>query len=432
MNRKISATCLVFLIVALSPTSFNQNLEDNLESVDSSVGNPEILEMIQQVNESTLKKHVQIIQDFGPHPTGSEACDGVRDYIYTELTNTDLSVRYDNWNLNGKKGKNIEATLPGIGSSDGIVVVCAHYDSVVVSPGADDDGSGVAAVLAMAEIMSRYEFNSTVKFVLFSGEEQGRLGSQEYVKEAYEKGDKIIGAVNLDGIGYAVSVEDGSKIKNLVNKKSTWIVDISKEINNLYDEYIDLNIICCPNEPIGDHQSFLDYGYDTSYFLEYTLNPYYHTSEDKIEYMNITYLMKVCRLTIGTLNSMANLNRVISEEDLKIEFKGTILSHPAQFCIRIENNKYKEDTANLTIKIEMKNIFTGEYVKGPYNTTCNWSFSKEIGEYWEFKTASRSYNLEPFMLEVTVDGFNDDIGLHKKKQTFGIVFSIFVIMIPAL
>ncbi len=424
MNRKIIAICLTsaLLIFSLQPAYGGEKAAKNSEIAD----------MIQQINESTLKKHVQAIQDFGPHPTGSKACNDVRDYIYGKLESMNLSVRYDDWSLRGKSGKNIEGTLQGRGSCGGIVIVCAHYDSVLVSPGADDDGSGVSAVLTIAEIMSCYTFNSTVRFVLFSGEEQGRLGSREYVKEAYKKGDNIIGVIALDGIGYAVSSEEGSKIKNLVDNESFWIADASRRINDLYGEYIGLDIIRLPNEPISDHQSFLDYGYDASYFLEYTLDPYYHTSEDRIEYMNMTYLMKVSRLTIGTLAYIANSNHAISDDDLKIKVKGTILSYPSQLIVRIENSRYEEDTANLTIKIGMKNIFNGEYVKGPYNTTCNWTFSKEVGEYWEFKIASRSYSFQFFVMDIRIDGFNDDIGLHKERETFGVSFSVFVILLPLL
>ncbi len=422
MNGKIIAVCMASAMVILSFSP---------ASGDEKVARDSIEDMIQQINESALKKCVQTIQDFGPHPTGSKACDNVRDYIYGELKSMNLSVRYDNWSLKGRSGKNIEGTLPGRGSHGGIVIVCAHYDSVLVSPGADDDGSGVSAVLSIAGVMSRYTFNSTVKFVLFSGEEQGRLGSREYAKEAYERGDNIIGVVALDGIGYAVSSEDGSRVKNLVDNESSWIADASRGINDLYGRYIGLGIVRLPNEPISDHQSFLDYGYDASYFLEYTLDPYYHTSEDKIEYMNFTYLMKISRLAIGTLAYMANSNHAISEDDLKIKAKGTVLSYPSQLTVRIENSMYEEDTANLTIRIGMRNIFTGEYVKGPYNTTCDWTFSKEVGEYWEFKIASRSYSLQFFVLDVSVEGFNDDIGLHKEMATFGVAFSAFIVLLPA-
>ncbi len=424
INKKFISLYIVVSILALS-IPYSHSSEIHFHMANSN----EIEKMIKQVNESVLRKHIQTIQNFGPHPTGSDACNKVGDYIYRQLKSMGLSVRYDDWNYKGRKGKNIEATLAGINSKR-VVIVCAHYDSVFVSPGADDDGSGVSAVLTMAEIMSHYTFNSTIKFVLFSGEEQGRLGSHEYAKEAYKEGENIAGVITLDGVGYAISSEDGSRVKNLVGNNSLWIENISEKVNKLYGKYINLEIIRLPNEPISDHQSFIDYGYDASYFLEYKLDPYYHTSEDRIEYVNMSYLKKVTRLAMGTLAFMANSHRTISSDDIKIEIKGSILSYPAQLTVRIENSMYREDTANLTIKIGMINLLTGNYVKGPYNTTCNWTFSKEIRDYWEFKTASRAYPFQFFMLHVIVDGFNDDAGVHKEKQTYGIVFSTLIILIP--
>jgi len=63
----------------------------------------------------------------------------------------------------------------------------ARYDCTSGSLGADDDGSGVAAVLASASIMSHYAFNHTIRFIAFSGEEVGTYGSFTYAKEAYER-----------------------------------------------------------------------------------------------------------------------------------------------------------------------------------------------------------------------------------------------------
>ena len=68
-----------------------------------------ILEMLLKVNESTIEKHVKTIQDFGPHPPGSTTLDKVKEYIYHELTNSGLTVRYDQWRYKLRRGENIYA-----------------------------------------------------------------------------------------------------------------------------------------------------------------------------------------------------------------------------------------------------------------------------------------------------------------------------------
>ena len=438
--RKLFALSLALIIVVVAIASI-VNYEEISDSPSHQINelyqpplyskNSTIFEMIQKVNASTLENHVQTIQDFGPHPTGSKTLDKVGEYIYHKLVDMDLTVRYDEWRYKLRRGKNIEATLFGSGSSDGIVIVCAHYDSVFISPGADDDGSGVAAVLTMADIMCEYEFNSTVKFVLFSGEEQGLLGSHEYAKEAHKDEDHILGVVCLDGIGYAETIKEEHTIKNYADEHSDWIYDLSKNITVEYRDYVDLDIVRFPNERISDHHSFYERGFATSYFLEYSLDPFYHTSEDTIDKMNMLYLTKVCRLALGTVAGMAEVDRIIYSDDIGISIKGSVLSYPDQLIVRVENKKYYDDTANLSIHIEMKNIFTGQYVDGPYDSTSDWIFSEEVNDYWEFVLASHRYKKrELIRLEVTVKGFNDDIGLYKERHAFGVVGKRFILLVP--
>jgi len=391
----------------------------------------DILQMIQQVNASILRTYIQKIQEFGPHPTGSKAFEALGKYLYDTLTSFQLSVQYDSWNYKLRSGKNIVASLQGEESSN-IVVVSAHYDSVSVSPGADDDGSGVAVVLAAADIMSHYNFNSTVRFVLFSGEEQGLFGSHEYVQNAYRKGEHILGDLNLDGVGHAVTSDDGSKIKHHANNQSTWMVDISKAIASKYHDQIGLEVIGLPHVTFSDHESFVKYHYDASYFLEYNLTPFYHTSEDTLEHMNITYLAKICRLTVGTLASIAELHPRLSNDDLEVSIKGRALTYPCQFCVRIENKNSGIDSANVTINIAIKNLRTGQYVLmiGNHNISCNWTFTTEIETFWEFKTMARQYSNQIISLDVIVKGIKDDVTLYTTQHTIGIIVARSIFLFP--
>lgn len=415
---------------AYDEQSFHQKLTPVLST---SVQSPDILQFILQVNASELHDYIEHIQDFGPHPTGSAPYEAVGKYLYDTLSSFNLSVRYDPWKYKLRQGKNIEATLPGQGSSSGIVILSAHYDSVAISPGADDDGSGVAAVLAAAEILSHYRFNDTIKFVLFSGEEQGLYGSHEYVRKAFASKENIIGDLNLDGVGYAATSENGHKIKHHANNQSAWMVDISENIASLYAAVIGLDVVKLPSVKFSDQQSFMEYNYQASYLFEYSLDPYYHTSDDRIEHMNITYLANVCKLAIGTLASMAELHPLLNDNDLKITIRGVALAFPAQFSVRIENEKSKIDTANVSIDISMKNLFTGEYVrivKTSFNVTCNWSFVEEIKDYWEFKTMSRKYPNQLISIEVIVKGIRDDATLYTTQRTVGMIIGWEIFLLP--
>lgn len=427
-------TVLTSAFIIQTPAYDEQSFHQKSTPVSSiPVQYTDVLQFILQVNISKLYDYVEHIQDFGPHPTGSAPYNALGKYLYNTLSSFNLSVRYDPWKYKLRQGKNIEATLSGQESCRRIVILSAHYDSVAISPGADDDGSGVAVVLAAAEIMSHYRFNDTIKFVLFSGEEQGLYGSHEYVQKAFASKENIIGDLNLDGVGYAATSDNGHKIKHYANNQSVWMVDISENITSIYAAAIGLDVVKLPSVTFSDQQSFIDYNYQASYLNEYSLDPYYHTSDDRIEHMNITYLAKVCKLAIGTLASMAQLHPLLNDNDLKITIRGEALAFPAQFSVRIENKKSKIDTANVTINISMKNLFTGEYVrvvKNSYNVTCNWSFVKEIKHYWEFKTISRKYPNQLITIEVIVKGIGDDVTLYTTQRTVGIIIGWTIFILP--
>ena len=68
---------------------------------------PDLIQMIEQVNTTTLKTYIQTIQDFGPHPTGSDAIDYVGEYLYNELSTMNVNVTYDSWEYEEKSGNNL-------------------------------------------------------------------------------------------------------------------------------------------------------------------------------------------------------------------------------------------------------------------------------------------------------------------------------------
>jgi hypothetical protein len=117
--------------------------------------------------------------------------------------------------------QNVVATLPGSDPSAGVVVVGAHYDSRTVdindavsrAPGADDNATGVAALLEMARLLADTTPRATVVFVAFSAEEVGTVGSRHYVEAARHRGDDLREMMVLDIVGNAVGDSGASAIR---------------------------------------------------------------------------------------------------------------------------------------------------------------------------------------------------------------------------
>jgi len=145
------------------------------------------------------------------------------DFIEDSFSRAGLRTRRDSYEIRGQACHNIEAEIPG--NQPEIIVIGAHYDSVFGSPGANDNGSGAAAVLALAKRFAARETeqgapqrkpNKTLRFVAFVNEEppyflSGEMGSQVYARRCKERGDKISAMISLETIGYFSDAPNSQK-----------------------------------------------------------------------------------------------------------------------------------------------------------------------------------------------------------------------------
>lgn len=135
------------------------------------------------------------------------ALDSAATYVRDELAALALDVREIPYGTGSATFRNIEATLPGTTRPGEIVVVGGHYDSVVGSPGADDNASGVAAVLEVARLLARTPHDRTIRFLGFANEEPpffytDDMGSLRYARAARARGDTIVAMLSLESLGY--------------------------------------------------------------------------------------------------------------------------------------------------------------------------------------------------------------------------------------
>src|SRR5205814_10343576 len=126
-------------------------------------------------------------------------------YIESDLTRSGWKVRRDEYEVQAQSCYNLEAELPG--ASPEIVLIGAHYDSVFGSPGANDNGSGGAALLALARRFAQKSAQHTLRFVAFVNEEPPyflteQMGSLVYAGRCKARGDQISALLSLETIGY--------------------------------------------------------------------------------------------------------------------------------------------------------------------------------------------------------------------------------------
>ena len=285
----------------------------------------EVRTMLDQVSPALLTEHICHLQDRDTLPYCNEK--GTRysyataelgeaaQYLYDQYTSFGLSVRFDPFLHNGTPMTNVVAELPGIGPGlPHIYVASAHYDSISeqpfdAAPGADDNASGVAAVLEAARILSEHGFPRTLRFIHFAGEEQGLLGSAHYAQGARERGEMIDGVINVDMIGFE-SVPPSDHIVELhagTNPLSIALADALALSVQQYDLELAPQQITSQATWRSDHGSFWGQGFPAVLAIEDLddFNPHYHSSDDTLAHVQSHMVVEFTKALVATLAQLA-------------------------------------------------------------------------------------------------------------------------------
>lgn len=368
-----------FLGVALSISGF-------LFSQTTIHRDPQIEKMVQEVSKDSLESYTQKMVSFGTRNTLSTQTDSKRGigaarnwvlYKFNEFAKQSggrLTAIIDTTTLQ-KDGRrvdttlllgNVVATLKGTDTADDrIFIISGHLDNMRTNvmdrtgdaPGANDDASGVAALIECARIMSRRSFPATVLFVAFSGEEQGLLGANYMSDKAKKLNWNIEAILNNDIMGSnnsnetniinntkirvfseSFSIQDTGKaalnIRSLGlenDGKARQLARYVKEIGERYVDNLEIVMVYRNDRFLrgGDHTPFVNRGYAAVRITEMNEN-YYHQHQDVriengiqygdlVEFMDFEYLRKN---TAMNLCNLANLAKAPSmPQEVKVDTK---------------------------------------------------------------------------------------------------------------
>jgi hypothetical protein len=247
-------------------------------------------------------------------------------YVSEFMQELGLSVEYHGWTHGSLSGRNVIGEKTGSKTPDEIVLITAHLDSAPsgeLAPGADDNASGSVGVMMAAEILSQsqYEFERTVRFVFFTGEEQGLRGSDRYASKVVEDGDNVVAVYNMDMIAW--DVRNKPKLRIYTRAKRDPGHDGDMVIANTFFDVVNtyaLDTVLIPViTPKGghwgghwsDHASFWDEGFSAVVAIEDDHSDWnrfnYHTVDDTISTLNFTYLTNYIKASVGTTAHLANV-----------------------------------------------------------------------------------------------------------------------------
>jgi hypothetical protein len=171
-------------------------------------GTPPPLTAQQLLLRDELQRNVRHLAGIGPRHTGLPGnLEAGAQWIEAELTALGFEVGRQEYEVRGVACRNLEVALRGRSAPGEIVIVGAHYDSVPGSPGADDNASGVAALLALARVFAGSSPERTLRLVAFVNEEppnylEETMGSLVYARRSAERGENIVAMISLESIGY--------------------------------------------------------------------------------------------------------------------------------------------------------------------------------------------------------------------------------------
>lgn len=363
MKANFPSTILFFLSILLFPSPlFSQaKIEDS-----------EIRKMISEVKSENLEATVRKLASFGTRHTFSDTKSDTRGigaaqrWVKSEFDNYALAsggrlsstIDFFMIKADGKRITkdsqlgNVIATLKGTDPTDDrVLIISGHLDSRATdvmdvksdAPGANDDASGVAAMMELTRIMSKREFPFTLVFVAVTGEEQGLYGARHLAEYAKEAKWNVVAMINNDMIGNSLSsgtsLRDNTKVRvfsetipyletaeeSKMRKSTNRDNDspsrqLARYIKTVTDQYVDqleINLVYRNDRFLrgGDHTPFSQNGFTAIRFCEMNEN-YDHQHQnvrtennikygDLPEFMDFEYMKKVTCSNLATFSNLA-------------------------------------------------------------------------------------------------------------------------------
>mgnify|MGYP000023112591 CR=1 FL=1 len=299
----------------------------------------QIEEIVAQVDQDKLQQDMLAVVGVR-NRNDPDHLNEVKSLFETELNDAGLLVEKQSWTIDNYEATNFIGTKSGLIEEDVIYINDAHYDTVPGSPGADDNGSGVVGVLAGLKILSQYDFEKTIKFIFFDMEEDGLVGSINYVSNiAMPQSLDIQGVLNYEMIGFYSDEKDSQSLpagfeilfpeayQAVINggSRGNFITNIANVFSNPLKETFDemaatyvpelrvISLAAIGNSEIApdlrrsDHTPFWEAAYQALMISDGAnfRNANYHEDTDTEETIDYDFMSNVVKATIASLAHLA-------------------------------------------------------------------------------------------------------------------------------
>lgn len=345
-----------------------------LGSMTKTSPDPFVEYLLSQVDGELLTDRVQHMEDYGTRDAYAPESILAQQWIESKFQEWGLEVETMSFTMpGGPSSDNVIARTTGTKYPDEYVIVGGHYDSISwsgLAPGADDNASGTSGVMAIARILSNYEFDRSIIFIAFSGEEYGLYGSAAYASQAAQEGKQILGYVNMDMIGYLKPGHTTIMTSLIYPPSAAPLADFYTDVAALYLPGFVVEPTALPSGYNSDHTSFNNNGYMGIFPFEDVDNfsPYIHTSSDIVglSYNNEEQAVVFSQAALATVVTMANMltpprNLVAIPGDEQIELMWNEVADINYYKVYRDNNHIASTEEAYYLDTDVQNEIQYEY-----------------------------------------------------------------------
>jgi len=271
-----------------------------------------------QVSQPQLETSIQALEALGTRHTIGDGDANARAYLEQRITDLGLAAELDEFTASGEAAHNVIVKHPGTTSPEVVWIFSAHYDSTsnmpaTAAPGADDNATGVAAVLEAMRLLTPHRFADSVWFVFTAAEEQGSLGSAHMTEWLLEDGVDVRGVIAPDMMGYW-PLGDADLFDILGDPDSEHLVERMAEMATVLG--VAHKTFIAHGYCYGDdHTSFQEAGFPAispmdcveAHNLPATDEelPHYHRTTDTFDTLYMPFTTKVAGVIVATLADLA-------------------------------------------------------------------------------------------------------------------------------
>ncbi|PWI31032.1 leucyl aminopeptidase [Flavobacteriaceae bacterium LYZ1037] len=313
-------------------------------------------DIVSNVSQTNITNDLMTFENFGEKNVNSSRITNAQNWItarYASMGYTNVDLHQFSYSSGTKVSNNIIVTKTGTTYPNTYVIIDAHYDTIN-GPGTNDNGSGTVLLLELARLLANVPTEYSIKFIHFSGEEDGLWGSKRYVSQVVNPQNLDIKLVfNIDEVGGVAGMtnntivcerDQGSPYSN--NAASSVVTD---QLATCIELYSNLNTDIS-YAYASDYMPFEDNGEVITGLYEYNETTHAHTATDLLVNMDPVYLYEVTKGSLGAAMFFAQVDfNTLNTESFVLDSNINMYPNPSKGQVTISFNAVLNDSANFKV-----------------------------------------------------------------------------------